>query len=216
MWESLLSKCSQLLNLSPLLCPVQGKLDAIWALFRRGYDQVSLMRPQPGDHVSTSAVFHFIKCFYPHPLELTSPVPHISLPVHPSCSDLYLWWPTAVGPPSPFFLLPIYIHQSCFSHIFLFFYIAPLLSFIQFTVKLGLSLLTVALPFPNNIYAVYKDKGVEMLKQWVLDFRQRHTKAGFSFSAGTTDFRFEGFVFSLNNAVWNAPWLSGLAHYCRW
>lgn len=41
-----------------LLCPVQGKLDAIWALFRRGYDQVSLMRPQPGDHVSTSAAHH--------------------------------------------------------------------------------------------------------------------------------------------------------------
>ncbi|TNN56210.1 Anthrax toxin receptor 1 [Liparis tanakae] len=37
--------------------PIRGKLDAIWALFRRGYDQVSLMRPQPGDHVS--AVFHF-------------------------------------------------------------------------------------------------------------------------------------------------------------
>ncbi|CAF92825.1 unnamed protein product, partial [Tetraodon nigroviridis] len=32
--------------------PIRGKLDAIWALFRRGYDQVSLMRPQPGDHVS--------------------------------------------------------------------------------------------------------------------------------------------------------------------
>ncbi|XP_052347065.1 anthrax toxin receptor 1-like [Oncorhynchus keta] len=30
--------------------PIQGKLDAIWALFRRGYDQVSLMRPQPGEH----------------------------------------------------------------------------------------------------------------------------------------------------------------------
>lgn len=30
--------------------PIQGKLDAIWALLRRGYDQVSLMRPQPGDH----------------------------------------------------------------------------------------------------------------------------------------------------------------------
>uniref|UniRef100_A0A3Q3BEJ6 Anthrax toxin receptor 1 n=1 Tax=Kryptolebias marmoratus TaxID=37003 RepID=A0A3Q3BEJ6_KRYMA len=29
--------------------PIQGKLDALWALFRRGYDQVSLMRPQPGD-----------------------------------------------------------------------------------------------------------------------------------------------------------------------
>uniref|UniRef100_A0AAQ4S526 ANTXR cell adhesion molecule 1d n=1 Tax=Gasterosteus aculeatus aculeatus TaxID=481459 RepID=A0AAQ4S526_GASAC len=32
--------------------PIQGKLDALWALFRRGYDQVSLMRPQPGDEVS--------------------------------------------------------------------------------------------------------------------------------------------------------------------
>uniref|UniRef100_A0A7N5ZX37 Anthrax toxin receptor 1 n=1 Tax=Anabas testudineus TaxID=64144 RepID=A0A7N5ZX37_ANATE len=32
--------------------PIQGKLDALWALFRRGYDQVSLMRPQPGDQVN--------------------------------------------------------------------------------------------------------------------------------------------------------------------
>uniref|UniRef100_A0A8C1IWF5 Anthrax toxin receptor n=1 Tax=Cyprinus carpio TaxID=7962 RepID=A0A8C1IWF5_CYPCA len=30
--------------------PIRGKVDAILALFRRGYDQVSLMRPQPGDH----------------------------------------------------------------------------------------------------------------------------------------------------------------------
>ncbi|KAJ6661762.1 hypothetical protein lerEdw1_013284 [Lerista edwardsae] len=29
--------------------PIKGKLDALWALIRRGYDQVSLMRPQPGD-----------------------------------------------------------------------------------------------------------------------------------------------------------------------
>ncbi|KAL7877767.1 hypothetical protein SRHO_G00044100 [Serrasalmus rhombeus] len=29
--------------------PIKGKLDALWALFRRGYNQVSLMRPQPGD-----------------------------------------------------------------------------------------------------------------------------------------------------------------------
>ncbi|XP_076194789.1 anthrax toxin receptor-like isoform X2 [Aptenodytes patagonicus] len=28
---------------------MEGKLDALWALVRRGYDQVSLMRPQPGD-----------------------------------------------------------------------------------------------------------------------------------------------------------------------
>ncbi|NXG47439.1 ANTR1 protein, partial [Psilopogon haemacephalus] len=32
--------------------PIKGKLDALWALVRRGYDQVSLMRPQPGDKVS--------------------------------------------------------------------------------------------------------------------------------------------------------------------
>uniref|UniRef100_A0A8C8H915 Anthrax toxin receptor 1 n=1 Tax=Oncorhynchus tshawytscha TaxID=74940 RepID=A0A8C8H915_ONCTS len=31
--------------------PIQGKLDALRALCRRGYDQVSLMRPQPGDKV---------------------------------------------------------------------------------------------------------------------------------------------------------------------
>ncbi|XP_068579092.1 anthrax toxin receptor 1 isoform X1 [Cebidichthys violaceus] len=29
--------------------PIRGKLDALWALFRRGYNQVSLMRPQSGD-----------------------------------------------------------------------------------------------------------------------------------------------------------------------
>uniref|UniRef100_A0A673BKZ2 Anthrax toxin receptor 1 n=1 Tax=Sphaeramia orbicularis TaxID=375764 RepID=A0A673BKZ2_9TELE len=29
--------------------PIKGKLDALFALFRRGYDQVSLMRPLPGD-----------------------------------------------------------------------------------------------------------------------------------------------------------------------
>ncbi|XP_063290849.1 anthrax toxin receptor-like [Pelobates fuscus] len=29
--------------------PIKGKLDALWALLRRGYDQVSLMRPQAGD-----------------------------------------------------------------------------------------------------------------------------------------------------------------------
>uniref|UniRef100_A0A8B9Z5V6 Anthrax toxin receptor 1 n=1 Tax=Buteo japonicus TaxID=224669 RepID=A0A8B9Z5V6_9AVES len=36
--------------------PIKGKLDALWALVRRGYDQVSLMRPQPGDKVSNNAL----------------------------------------------------------------------------------------------------------------------------------------------------------------
>uniref|UniRef100_A0A665UWE1 Anthrax toxin receptor 1 n=1 Tax=Echeneis naucrates TaxID=173247 RepID=A0A665UWE1_ECHNA len=54
--------------------PIRGKLDAIWALFRRGYDQVSLMRPQPGDHVSTTAV-HCGKLLYSQILSPTSNLP---------------------------------------------------------------------------------------------------------------------------------------------
>ncbi|KAJ3610510.1 hypothetical protein NHX12_022602 [Muraenolepis orangiensis] len=33
--------------------PIKGKMDALRALFRRGYDQVSLMRPQPGDQLQS-------------------------------------------------------------------------------------------------------------------------------------------------------------------
>ncbi|KAK7808208.1 hypothetical protein U0070_016933 [Myodes glareolus] len=28
---------------------MEGKLDALWVLLRKGYDRVSVMRPQPGD-----------------------------------------------------------------------------------------------------------------------------------------------------------------------
>ncbi|KAG2462954.1 ANTR1 protein, partial [Polypterus senegalus] len=42
--------------------PIQGKLDALWALFRRGYDQVSLMRPQPGDKDSDECEVDRNKC----------------------------------------------------------------------------------------------------------------------------------------------------------
>uniref|UniRef100_A0A8D0L6B6 Anthrax toxin receptor 1 n=1 Tax=Sphenodon punctatus TaxID=8508 RepID=A0A8D0L6B6_SPHPU len=31
--------------------PIKGKLDALWILLRKGYDRVSVMRPQPGDKV---------------------------------------------------------------------------------------------------------------------------------------------------------------------
>ncbi|MBN3300576.1 ANTR1 protein, partial [Amia calva] len=31
--------------------PIKGKLDALWVLLRKGYDRVSVMRPQPGDKV---------------------------------------------------------------------------------------------------------------------------------------------------------------------
>ncbi|XP_034040065.1 anthrax toxin receptor 1 isoform X2 [Thalassophryne amazonica] len=40
--------------------PIKGKLDALLALFRRGYDQVSLMRPQPGDQ-GRCIRFHRVK-----------------------------------------------------------------------------------------------------------------------------------------------------------
>uniref|UniRef100_A0A8D0CW18 Anthrax toxin receptor 1 n=1 Tax=Sander lucioperca TaxID=283035 RepID=A0A8D0CW18_SANLU len=38
--------------------PIKGKLDALWALFRRGYDQVSLMRPQAGDETTCVSEQH--------------------------------------------------------------------------------------------------------------------------------------------------------------
>uniref|UniRef100_A0A8C1IWN8 Anthrax toxin receptor 1 n=1 Tax=Cyprinus carpio TaxID=7962 RepID=A0A8C1IWN8_CYPCA len=31
--------------------PIKGKLDALWVLLKKGYDRVSIMRPQPGDKV---------------------------------------------------------------------------------------------------------------------------------------------------------------------
>uniref|UniRef100_A0A7N8YHH0 Anthrax toxin receptor 1 n=1 Tax=Mastacembelus armatus TaxID=205130 RepID=A0A7N8YHH0_9TELE len=34
--------------------PIKSKLDALWVLIRKGYDRVSVMRPHPGDKVSTT------------------------------------------------------------------------------------------------------------------------------------------------------------------
>lgn len=36
----------------------QGTLDALWVLLKKGYDRVSIMRPQPGDKVRTSQSKH--------------------------------------------------------------------------------------------------------------------------------------------------------------
>uniref|UniRef100_A0A8D0PJF1 Anthrax toxin receptor 1 n=1 Tax=Sus scrofa TaxID=9823 RepID=A0A8D0PJF1_PIG len=38
--------------------PIKGKLDALWVLLRKGYDRVSVMRPQPGD---TSSRIHSVE-----------------------------------------------------------------------------------------------------------------------------------------------------------
>uniref|UniRef100_A0A8C2H902 ANTXR cell adhesion molecule 1a n=1 Tax=Cyprinus carpio TaxID=7962 RepID=A0A8C2H902_CYPCA len=34
--------------------PIKGKLDALWVLLKKGYDRVSIMRPQPGDKVNST------------------------------------------------------------------------------------------------------------------------------------------------------------------
>uniref|UniRef100_A0A3Q3DMG9 Anthrax toxin receptor 1 n=1 Tax=Hippocampus comes TaxID=109280 RepID=A0A3Q3DMG9_HIPCM len=69
--------------------PIQGQLDALWALFRRGYDQVSLMRPQPGDQ-GRCIRFHRVKegesATYARaaPSPPSSPLPTASLPPAPA------------------------------------------------------------------------------------------------------------------------------------
>uniref|UniRef100_A0A8C1YSB1 Anthrax toxin receptor 1 n=1 Tax=Cyprinus carpio TaxID=7962 RepID=A0A8C1YSB1_CYPCA len=39
--------------------PIKGKLDALWVLLKKGYDRVSIMRPQPGDKVSHRKGCHY-------------------------------------------------------------------------------------------------------------------------------------------------------------
>ncbi|KAM6956166.1 anthrax toxin receptor 1 [Aplochiton taeniatus] len=69
--------------------PIKGKLDALWALFQRGYDQVSLMRPQPGDE-GRCIRFHRVKDEdaipnRPHANNLPPPPPrHSSSPPPPA------------------------------------------------------------------------------------------------------------------------------------
>ncbi|CAL8300264.1 unnamed protein product [Merluccius merluccius] len=65
--------------------PIKGKLDALWALFRRGYDQVSLMRPQPGDQG---------RCIRFHRVQGEESIPVRNLP--PSQG-----FPPAPAPPQP-------------------------------------------------------------------------------------------------------------------
>uniref|UniRef100_A0A8C2FMH3 Anthrax toxin receptor 1 n=1 Tax=Cyprinus carpio TaxID=7962 RepID=A0A8C2FMH3_CYPCA len=37
--------------------PIKGKLDALWVWLRRGYDRVSVMRPQPGEKVINTCIY---------------------------------------------------------------------------------------------------------------------------------------------------------------
>uniref|UniRef100_A0A8C9SJM5 Anthrax toxin receptor 1 n=1 Tax=Scleropages formosus TaxID=113540 RepID=A0A8C9SJM5_SCLFO len=42
--------------------PIKGKLDALWVLLRKGYQRVSVMRPQPGDKNAASSPLPTILC----------------------------------------------------------------------------------------------------------------------------------------------------------
>ncbi|MGH0156266.1 UNVERIFIED_CONTAM: hypothetical protein FKN15_004097 [Acipenser sinensis] len=47
--------------------PIKGRLDALWALLRRQYDRVSLMRPQTGDQMPSLGINQRWKDSYPLP-----------------------------------------------------------------------------------------------------------------------------------------------------
>lgn len=58
LWHSMSLGCPRAAPCGWVCCPLtepavspQGRLDALWALLRRQYDRVSLMRPQQGDQV---------------------------------------------------------------------------------------------------------------------------------------------------------------------
>uniref|UniRef100_A0A8C1GVJ5 Anthrax toxin receptor 1 n=1 Tax=Cyprinus carpio TaxID=7962 RepID=A0A8C1GVJ5_CYPCA len=44
--------------------PIKGKLDALWVWLRRGYDRVSVMRPQPGEKVINSVILNTDAPYY--------------------------------------------------------------------------------------------------------------------------------------------------------
>nr|XP_056705775.1 anthrax toxin receptor-like [Euleptes europaea] len=94
--------------------PIKGKLDALWALVRRGYDQVSLMRPQPGD---TGRCMNFTrvksdgtvvsyspshKLPKPHPVYRAAQNPSSPGPTQPApCRQLPPGPPPSRQPPGP-------------------------------------------------------------------------------------------------------------------
>ncbi|EMP30527.1 Anthrax toxin receptor 1 [Chelonia mydas] len=53
--------------------PIKGKLDALWVLLRKGYDRVSVMRPQPGDQPQRNALGCVVEQQDPGAAELQSP-----------------------------------------------------------------------------------------------------------------------------------------------
>uniref|UniRef100_A0A672KJT1 Anthrax toxin receptor 1 n=1 Tax=Sinocyclocheilus grahami TaxID=75366 RepID=A0A672KJT1_SINGR len=92
--------------------PIKGKLDALWVWLRRGYDRVSVMRPQPGEKGRCMKFTHVRSCpppryplynnpsshIYSLPHSRCPPVPQGTLPPTPLCSAHS---PTSTLPPLP-------------------------------------------------------------------------------------------------------------------
>uniref|UniRef100_A0A8C1FE20 Anthrax toxin receptor 1 n=1 Tax=Cyprinus carpio carpio TaxID=630221 RepID=A0A8C1FE20_CYPCA len=103
--------------------PIKGKLDALWVLLKKGYDRVSIMRPQPGDKgrcmnftriKSSPPPFHpppcppaFPRPFYApthaiNPSPPNTPPPSYSPPpIWPSSPNSLYFSPATSLPPSP-------------------------------------------------------------------------------------------------------------------
>ncbi|KAK9968615.1 hypothetical protein ABG768_002931 [Culter alburnus] len=92
--------------------PIKGKLDALWVWLRRGYDRVSVMRPQPGEKGRCMKFTRVKSCpppryplynnpsshIYSLPHSRCPPVPQGTLPPTPRCSAHS---PTSTLPPLP-------------------------------------------------------------------------------------------------------------------
>uniref|UniRef100_A0A671S9J5 Anthrax toxin receptor 1-like n=1 Tax=Sinocyclocheilus anshuiensis TaxID=1608454 RepID=A0A671S9J5_9TELE len=92
--------------------PIKGKLDALWVWLRRGYDLVSVMRPQPGEKGRCMKFTRVKSCpppryplynnpsshIYSLPHSRCPPVPQGTLPPTPCCSAHS---PTSTLPPLP-------------------------------------------------------------------------------------------------------------------
>ncbi|KAK2870879.1 hypothetical protein QQF64_001957 [Cirrhinus molitorella] len=77
--------------------PIKGKLDALWVWLRRGYDRVSVMRPQPGEKGRCMKFTRVKSCPPPRYPLYNNPSSHIySLP-HSRCPPV----PQGILPPTP-------------------------------------------------------------------------------------------------------------------
>ncbi|XP_026130169.1 anthrax toxin receptor 1-like isoform X1 [Carassius auratus] len=77
--------------------PIKGKLDALWVWLRRGYDRVSVMRPQPGEKGRCMKFTHVKSCPPPRYPLYNNPSSHIYTLPHSRCPPV----PQGTLPPTP-------------------------------------------------------------------------------------------------------------------